>query len=155
MMKKKGVSDVIATILIILLVLAAIIIVWQVVSKVVKGGATTVEERAKCIDVSLEFVGGSVSCNSTTKNATGKVVRGADNIGGIGLKIIIANYVSPTNDAPDTLQTKSFIPVTNNSAGSNFSVGEKITVKVAPVVGANKDVLCDPTDEVTAVECKA
>lgn len=149
-MNKKGVSDVVATILIILLVLAAIIIVWQVVSKVVKGGATTIEERSKCIDVSLDFVGGSVKCalGASEQNITGKVKRAADNIAPIGMKIIAGNYVSQVEDAPGALLTISFTKITNNSVGVLWASNEEVTVKVAPVVGEDKNVLCDPTDEV-------
>lgn len=147
MMKKKGVSDVIATILIILLVLAAIIIVWQVVSKVVKGGATTVEERSKCIDVSLDFVGGGVSCNKTSPGLiAAKVKRGSDNLKTtVGMKIVVEDKITPQENAPDALLQKSAtIPADINATGKS-----SITIKVAPVVGENTDIVCDPTDEVT------
>lgn len=148
MIKKKGVSDVIATILIILLVLAAIIIVWQVVSKIVKGGAIIVEEKSKCIDVSLDFVGRSVKCNSTATNVIGSVSRGADNVGGINMKLIIGSNVTDaaTTEIPNTLASKEFKKTCVSGECDNQ---DRITVKVAPVVGDNKDVICDPTDEVT------
>ncbi len=150
-MNKKGVSDVVATILIILLVLAAIIIVWQVVSRVVKGGATTVEEKSKCIDVSLEFTGGGVVCNKTSPGLiTAKVSRGGDNTGTIGMRIIVDDKITNQEDAPEVLLQKSAtIPAIINATGKS-----SITIKVAPVVGTNKDVLCDPTDERT-VTCVA
>lgn len=147
-MNKKGVSDVIATILIILLVLASVIIVWQVVNNVVKGGATTVSERSKCIDVSLELVGGTVVCNSTTNLSTGSVSRGADNVGGINMKLIIGTNVTnaiPT-EIPDSLASKTF---SKPCVIGECTSGKKLIVKVAPVVGDNKDVVCDPSDQVT------
>ncbi len=148
MMKKKGVSEIIATILIILLVLAAIIIVWQVVSNVIKGGATTVEERSKCIDVSLEFQEGSVVCRNAAGAGTGNannlsaiIKRGGDSAGQTKMRVVaktnISDYIAPTS-----LGTSSVFLV--NVGSTN---GEKIFVKVAPIVGANFDVICDPSDE--------
>ncbi len=147
-MDRKGVSDVIATILIILLVLAAIIIVWQVVSEVVKGGAKTVEERSKCIDASLEFQEGSVVCRNAAGAGTGNannvsaiIKRGGDNIDKMKMRIVAKNNISDYT-APISLGTSSVFLV--NVGSTN---GEKIFVKVAPIVGEVPDVICDPSEE--------
>lgn len=149
MMKKKGVSEIIATILIILLVLAAIIIVWQVVSKVIKGGATTVEERSKCIDVSLAFEESTVVCRNAAgtgtganNNVTAMVKRGGDGAGTVHMVVIAKNNRTEYQSAPVTLGTQS---VWLSNVGSTNN--ERITVRVAPVVGTAFDVYCDPSSE--------
>jgi hypothetical protein len=137
-MDKKGVSQIITTILIILLVLAAIVIVWQVIERFIERGGAAIEERTQCFDVSLDFVEGTVSCDSSGV-ASGTVSRGADSSGVISMKIITGNTASSVTTAPVSLGTLTF----SQGGGATGSV----TVKVAPVVGT--DVVCDPTDEVT------
>lgn len=148
-MNKKGVSDVVATILIILLVLAAVIIVWQVVSKVVKGGATSVEERSKCIAVSLDFVTGSVKCNNATGSylVSGSISRSGDNVDGLKMKVVVGSKVNDTIKAPDSLGT---VPVSGLNDAPALALNSQVLVKVAPVIpGSNGDITCDPTSETT------
>ena len=54
-MQKKSQAQIITTILIILLVLAAVVIVWQVVQSTIKEGAEEIEDRSKCIGLTVEI----------------------------------------------------------------------------------------------------
>jgi len=56
MKNKKGLSDIIVTLLIILLVLAAIGVVWVVVRNVIARGVNQINYDSKCLEVNLELV---------------------------------------------------------------------------------------------------
>ena len=55
MMKKKGVSDVIVTVLMILLVVAAIAIIWAVLANFLNRGTKDVESTADCMNTNLQL----------------------------------------------------------------------------------------------------
>jgi hypothetical protein len=63
-MNKRGISDIIATVLIVLLALAAIAIVWGFIQPVIKGSGTSIDFRQKCIEAASEV--NPISCNVTT-----------------------------------------------------------------------------------------
>ncbi len=62
MLNKKGLSDVIATVLIILLALAAIVIVWSFIQPAIEGTGTSVTSSQKCFDIEVR----PLSCSGTT-----------------------------------------------------------------------------------------
>jgi len=145
-MKKRGISQIVSTILIILLVLAAIVIVWQVIENIVERGGRSVKEKTLCFETSLEFVEGSVKCDATVDTINGTVSRGADSAGYIKMKVVAANNATDSINAPASLGTQFFEDVLVVPAPSS---GESIVVKVAPVVGENFETVCDPSDTVT------
>ncbi len=53
MLNKKGLSDVIATVLIILLALAAIVIVWSFIQPAIEGTGVSVTASQKCFDTEV------------------------------------------------------------------------------------------------------
>ena len=68
---KRGLSEVITTVLIILLVLAAVVIVWGAVKTTVQGGADQLTAQSKCMGVDLSI--GTITGTSVevTRNAGG------------------------------------------------------------------------------------
>ena len=53
-MKKRGLSNLIATVLIVLLALAAVAIVWGFIKPVLEGAGPSVELGTKCVDVEVD-----------------------------------------------------------------------------------------------------
>jgi len=147
-MNKRGVSQIVSTILIILLVLVAIGIVWVVIERLVRGGGGIIEAKAACIGVDLTFVGGSLSCNSTTNIVTATVKRGADNVGAIDMILVVENTASTGETAPNSLGS---LAATSIPSPGEVTDNQEITVKVAPKI---EDQVCDPT-QVQIVTCKA
>jgi hypothetical protein len=143
-MSKKGVSDVIATVLIILLVLAAIIIVWQAVKGTVTSTTETVAAKAKCIGVTLNPV--SYSCSNSTGVVTTSVSRGSDDAGAIQMKVVVDNTAEAETAAPSALGTLTAGTITTSATGK-----ASITLKVAAIIDGNT---CDPSDPIT-VTCTA
>lgn len=90
MISKKGLSDVVTTLIIILLSLVAIGIIWVVVNNILEGGASTTDINAKCLEVSIKAT--SVSCTGAVCNVTYKRSAGGDDIEGI--VVILSNGVA-------------------------------------------------------------
>lgn len=137
-MEKKGVSQIVTTILIILLVLAAIVIVWQAVKGTIEKGAETIESKTQCMDISLSIVSADVS------DSTVKVMRlsGGNNDVVKDVKILVEGISVTHNLADpslDVLESKSYTGVT--------MVAEN-EVQVAAVL--TDGTVCDISDTATA-----
>ena len=78
---KKGLSEVVTTLIIILLVLVAIGIVWVVVNNVLQSGTEQAELSAKCLNVDIKAT--AVSCVAGTCSVTYKRNSGTDAVSGI------------------------------------------------------------------------
>ncbi|MBS3090821.1 hypothetical protein J4217_00035 [Candidatus Pacearchaeota archaeon] len=97
-MNKKGLSDIITTILIILLALAAIVLIWGFIKRPVEQGGQSIEKSADCLALSLK--------------PTACVVRGTDTLGG---SLVNATVQWADGDV-DLQQIKVII---TDSAGTN------------------------------------
>lgn len=144
-MNKRAISQLVTTILIILLVLAAIIIFWQAAKRITEKGAETITEKTKClsIDLSLE----NIVCDISEDGVSGSVKRGADDIEGITMKIVVGNNVHD-KDAPEPLGSVQFTKLDDDPA---LSSNDEVLIKVAPVIG---EFICAPIDQVTII-CEA
>ena len=92
MNNKRGLSDVLATLMIILLVLVAVGIIWVVVRNVVQGGSEQVDLGTKCLAVDVSAVR-VVPVTGVPGNYSITLKRGNDNegtIGGIRLSLLNA-----------------------------------------------------------------
>lgn len=120
MESKRGISDVITTVLIILLVLAAIVIVWQAVKGTLTKGTETLEEQTQCLGVDLAI--------STIDAATDKVSI-TRNTGGDAAKvepIILVKGAKTTANC--TLATIAQLESTVCTTTTNIAAGDEITV---------------------------
>lgn len=82
MKNKKGLSDVVTTVVIIALALVAITVVWMVVQGLISSNADTINLRQECLQVGLEVSGLKVQ---GTNNVTVSVKRtsGSANLSGV------------------------------------------------------------------------
>ena len=81
---KKGLSEIVATLIIILLTLVAVGIIWVVIRNVVEGGAEQVDISQRCLAVELS----AVTVNETSSGAYSVTLRrGSDSQGDIGVKV--------------------------------------------------------------------
>lgn len=82
MRDKKGVSDIVITVIMVVLVLAAITVVWAVVNNLVLKGAESAEFSQKCIDNVVKAT--SASCVGTTCTVNlQRTGTGTEAIGGV------------------------------------------------------------------------
>ena len=146
MQSKKGLSDVVTTVLIILLALAAVVIVWSFVKPTIdKAGS---QLTTACVD--LEVVPVSCTYNATTGNATFVVKKAAGDDALAGVKIIATlndsstEVIDVTSGLPGTLETKTFTA----SAG-----GKVVSFKTAGVVGTEGGDSKTCPESATSVTC--
>ena len=69
---KKGLSNIVATVLIILLAIAAVVIVWSFISNALRNTATEVDLSNTCFNTEVK----PISCNTATGNVSVQLVRG-------------------------------------------------------------------------------
>ena len=141
-MNKKGLSDVVTTVLIILLAIAAIVIVWNFVSPTLENAGEQIESQTACLDASVVVV----SCKPGTAAATDDnvVVR---NDGGQTVKYkVIVNHVAAGTagttsvDAADSADLQAYGTVALDRL---ILTGESARVAVTSIGGTA--VSCDPT----------
>jgi hypothetical protein len=172
-MDKRGLSQVVTTILIILIVVVAIGIIWAAVRPVIEN--TTTEVTADCFKLDWEVV----SCTTltdidttvdsddptdsdTTNDADGTEIVIKRNVGSgviAGTKILIGGRVRDGPTSLNSLEELETITIKyrnaatldpNNEAPEIVGIGVGDTVNIAPVIGEGK--VCEPTSN--AITCK-
>jgi len=143
MQNKKGISDVVTTVLIVLLTIVAIAILWGFLQPLFTKSGTKVQMAEQCLTISLEVP----SCVTTDTTASVSVKRspGAANLKEV--KVILSKpdgstVVSTQTEFPDELETKLY---------SDIDVGDKATkVSVAAGIADAQGVVsyCSPTQPV-------
>lgn len=126
MTNKKGLSDIIVTIVLIGLALAAIIIVWGVVSGLIGQGTSDIDLKGKCIGITVNAL--SVSCDKGVFNCTVNLERtgtGTDVISGVKLVIKNSTANSGVIDVPGDIQAlagKTAVVSSNLNNSNNIGV---------------------------------
>ncbi len=131
-MNKKGLSDVITTVLIILLVLAAVVIIWSFVRPAIQSGASKV--TGACISLDLKVI----SCNSTAVI----VERGADPT---TLEEVVLVYDKADGSSGTVLTSKSLNQLERKAFAYDMSNASKVTVTGKVKTEAGELMLCQPT----------
>jgi|SRR3989344_1640 len=139
-MNKKGLSDVVTTVLIILLAIAAIVIVWNFVSPTLENAGEQIESQTACLDARVSVV----SCEVGVATGTNVVIR---NDGGqtINYKVIVNHVATGTEgttsvDATESADLQAYGTVT---VGRLILADESVRVAVTNIGGTA--VSCDPT----------
>ena len=148
-MSKKGMSDVVTTLIIILLVIAAIGIIWVVVRPFISGGTEQFDIKSGCLNVNLQIV--KAICNSSTNltNCTVTVKRADSgkefNISGVYLIFTDANLATKRIEVPVNIpQLASVLVLPNNESGvSNTKNITKIEVVAYFNDKSGKPTYCD------------
>ena len=145
MKNKRGLSDVISTVLIVLLALAAIAIVWGFIQPALKSGGTALDYRQKCLDAEVK----PTFCNSSSNTTTVQYLKGDVNQ--------IVSSVVHSSGAVDNLNKSagnilSTVQFSFTGTGSGIRTGDK--ARAAAVVLDSEGTLrpCDFSPiEVTCV----
>lgn len=136
--QKRGISDVVTTVLMILLVIAAIGILWAVVQRFVSQGASNLPGTSECLTTVLTVS----SATNQSGLLTVKVLRSGTNSGNLtGLKFLLdGSNVQMSGTTPEIGETQQF---TNSTTlpGSATIVGRE--VKVAAMIGTK---VCDASE---------
>jgi flagellin-like protein len=144
--QKRGVSDVVTTVLMILLVIAAIGILWAVISKFVSQGTSTVAGTPDCLTTGL-----SVDSATNASGLTVKVTRSGTNSGNLtALKFFVDGAsVTMNGNIPAVGETQQFVSAGTlpNSLTALTVVGKP--VKVAAMIDTKT---CDASDSVNVAK---
>lgn len=140
MENKKGLSDIIATVLIVLLALAAVAIVWSFFQPTIRGAGEQIDVSQTCLEAQLK----PLNCNLATNITTIQYISGdidyvvaiADS--GAGTKTVW--QATPTN----ALESSSHDFDLNNAGG--LRTGYRIKAAAVITVGG-QNVTCTPTAE--------
>ena len=130
---KKGISDVVTTVLIILLVLAAIVIVWSFIRPTLQRGGENIDVSSRCLDLTATVVSCAEQPLLAGERNYDVVVRN-DNSVATKLKVVFTNSSTTyTKDSAGEIAAFS-------TSGTEFSglIGDANvntnTVKVMPLV---------------------
>jgi len=112
MNNKKGISDVVTTVLIVLLSLVAVAIVWSFLSPLITKSGTQISQTQACLSASLEVASCKVA-SGTLYNVTVHRNAGAADVEEMKLKLIFLNAdgsgttkaFEQTDDTPGELET--------------------------------------------------
>lgn len=139
MFSKRGLSDVITTVLIILLALAAVAIVWSFVMPLIQRAGE--EVNSDCFTISLTPE--SCTYNSATGDATIRVSRGAGEGVLTDMKFIFndGERVTDAGDSLEVLEQRSYDVPMNGVTPTTFNVAavSGANDKVCPVVSTPVD----------------
>ena len=146
--KKRGLSDVVTTVLIILLVLAAVAIIWGYLRGSLVSSGQQVTGQTACLNLDLKTIACNLSAGAAPYSATVKYGRNsADaNLTGATLVFVDATGASTTNVSepiPNVLETKVF--TVTGLASKPVSVAIAGTVSTS----SGDQNVCDKSDAVT------
>jgi len=148
-MNKRGVSQVITTILLIALVIIAVAVIGGIIMTFLGSGDL---DKKDCISARFEIADDNVVCyrDGTVKLT---VERGSDNLDQIGLRFISGSNSADLGNADMPIpQGKKEI-----TTGAIGTIDVLNTVRMIPLVGKNTDVACEVLEEIDVVcdSCKA
>ncbi len=145
---KKGLSDVVTTLLIILVAVAAVAIIGTVVLRNVQKAGTQIDVQQQCQQVILE----PVSCDQGTDSNNPDSVfinrKGQDTSNFLKLRIIVENSLGGVTSyessiIPAILETKKYTP--NDAGGFTLATGSKVSVAAILRGDDGKDTICEPS----------
>lgn len=147
---KKGLSDVISTVLIVLLALAAIAIVWGFIQPTIKGAGTSIDYRQKCIESEVKPTACTIATAAPAPGGNGTVtvqyVKGTLTKAQIVVKKSTGGATIVGQVTLGNLFSTSSASIGNNvTSNTNTYIQQGDIVQVAPIVldADNKDRLCE------------
>lgn len=146
-MNKRGVSEVVGTVLMILLVIAVIVVIWAVIRPFVSDSLKDIGETANCLELGFEIpeakLGGDGTLSVKVRRLTGDGTIAGNQmkfwINSVEEETIAAGF---TGTVPGIGETQTF-----TLAGSTAVVGD--SVKVAAELGGQ---ICGTSDQVVIIQ---
>ena len=144
-MKKRGLSDVVAVTLIILLAIAAVVIVWAFVSSMLKDTGKQLE--ANCLNVNVKPVTCDVSTTKVTvQSGTGDAIL-------TSLRIVVYSDGTPSATSDVVSCATPLNPLESGECSdAKFTKGKYVSVAGVIKNADNLDQVCTPSTE--KIECK-
>lgn len=138
MFKKRGLSEVVTTVLVILLVLGAIAIIWSFLQPVIKRGAERTAGTAECLNIRLE----AVSCKLSSGQWDVTVKRNPGNGDLKSVVLVFYDAVGQSKSVDFGLVPQELASAKNSTI--TLSGFTPVSVDVAARAGSSSQ-LCDPS----------
>lgn len=148
MRNKKGLSDIVVTLIIIVISLAAVGLVWFVVNNLVKSGSQNIDVSSKCLGVDIEIAQANCSQGATNFACDLTVSRTGSETSPIGgVKLIFRNSTSGVSSGLINVagNIEALVGKKTNISDTNISNGQGIsTIQVTPffVDSSGREQLC-------------
>jgi len=144
---RKGLSDVITTVLIILLVLAAVVLIWSFIRRPLESGGKQIEASGQCLQLDLV----PTACTNNSANATVTVQwKGGSDVELKKVKIV----VSGKDGTNKVLEVNAPSPLATVSGTVNITgVPGPYVASVAGVVSTTDGSLVTCPESLTKISC--
>ncbi|MCA9485425.1 MAG: hypothetical protein KC506_01115, partial [Nanoarchaeota archaeon] len=147
-MKKRGLSNLVATVLIILLALAAVALVWSFLQPSFERTGTTIDLQTQCLNVNIR----PVSCLNSTDNSNA-TVNVQYNGGDLSAVVAVVEYDDKSTAVQrydGSLMALATVPVvvSNPDSSNRYPVGASVAAVVSNGV---EELPC--TESATKVSC--
>lgn len=135
-MKKKGLSDVITTVLIILLVLASVVLIWGFIRAQLRSGGTTVEASTSCLNLELQPLSCNVARNTAgiAGNVTATVKWKSGDVDLDNIKFIVADKNGVTNTTASTGTLSMYSAVSSVISVLSLTESNEYTLSAVGVI---------------------
>ena len=152
-MKKKGISAVVATVLIILITVAAVTIIWAAIIPMINN---QLERGTVCLDAmsQLTIEDKGYTCYNAGVDVDVQVGHGSRDIGLVGIQVLISDDAGDTTSYTES--TLSDLPSINGEKVITVAhtAANPQTVAIAPIVSVgNAEETCDALAPVDLKEC--
>ena len=150
---RKGLSDVVTTLLIILVAVAAVAIIGTIVLNQVQKGGSQIQATANCQQVDIY----PIACSGTADHVNVTRRAGGTDVAPAGIKILrdTSGVVTVSNVIPTGLPavgaTATLSPMTGTPAAVLDLASSKVSVAAVFKASDGTDVTCDPSP--TVVTC--
>ena len=132
MKNKKGLSDVIATVLIVLLALAAIAIVWSFVSPALRNTGASIGASQKCLEADVK----PTACSVTSDTVTLQYLKGD--------VVNVVSILSRTDGSTAVNQTDKGELLSTKTISVAVATGDKVKASATVLDSNGASVTCDP-----------
>jgi hypothetical protein len=131
MENKRGLSDIVITLIMVVLALGAIALVWVVVSGLMQGGTEDIELSSKCLHLNLDITAAVCKNGTSNKTCNFTIVRTGNEEGELGgIKVVLLDKVngesSPLIDKSGNIEKIVQNKVSISEAESKMSNSSRI-----------------------------
>ncbi len=145
MKNKRGLSNIVATILIILLSLAAIAIVWAILAPVLRGSSTQIELNNLCLNTEVKPLG----CSGTTGTSSVSIQLVRGEASKIAKLVAVLEFDDGSIETAETTTIPSLLGSTSVQVTVPAGKVAQKAKASAIVTNGERELTCNPT-EVTA-----
>lgn len=136
---KRGISDIVTTVLLVLLAIAAVGIIWVVIQNFINTGTKGIGSTADCLQNNFDIVS-AYNVSTTSFNVTVKRITGQSSIEKLSIYHTTSGQTTKVADSTNVPLIGESKTITINPS---ITLKSGDTVQIAAVIGGNS---CSPSD---------